>query len=98
MPLKPTPWDSAEYLKTDADIRLYLEACIEEAGDDPALIVHALGVVAKAKDMNQLAEKSGLSPRNLPELLSADSNPSFAAVAKAAKALGLRLTIEQPTA
>ena len=41
-------WDSAEHLKTEEDIRLYLEACLEEAGDDPAFIVHALGVVARA--------------------------------------------------
>ena len=43
MALSTTRWDSAEYLKSDEDIRLYLEACLEEAGDDPAFIVQALG-------------------------------------------------------
>ena len=49
MALATTRWNSAEHLKTDEDIRLYLEACLEEAGDDPALIVHALGVLARAR-------------------------------------------------
>ena len=49
MALATTRWDSAEHLKTEEDIRFYLEACLEEAGDDPAFIVHALGVVARAR-------------------------------------------------
>ncbi len=53
MSIKTTRWDSAEYLKTDEDIQLYLEACIKEAGDDPAFIVHALGVIARAKPTNE---------------------------------------------
>ncbi len=52
--IKTTRWNSAEYLKTDEDIRLYLEACFEEAGDDAAFIAHALGVVARARGMTQL--------------------------------------------
>lgn len=55
MTVTTTRWDSAKYLKTDEDIQLYLEACLEEAGDDPAFIVHALGVIARARNMNQLA-------------------------------------------
>ena len=50
MTVTTTRWDSAEYLKTDEDIRLYLEACLEEAGDDPAFIVHALEVIARARN------------------------------------------------
>ena len=57
MVLATTRWDSAEHLKTEEDIRLYLEACLEEAGDDPAFIVHALGVVARARNMRQLAKE-----------------------------------------
>ena len=56
MAIKTTRWDSADYLKTDEDIQNYMEACLEEAGDDPAFIVHALGVVARAKNMSQLPE------------------------------------------
>ena len=51
MTIKNTLWNSAEYLKTDEDIRLYLESCLEEAGEYHALIAHALGVVARAKNM-----------------------------------------------
>ena len=52
MTVNTTRWNSAEYLKTEEDIQLYLEACLEEAGDDPAFIAHVLDVVARAKDMN----------------------------------------------
>ena len=54
MTIDTTRWNSAEYLKTEEDSQLYLEACLEEAGDDSAFIVHALDVIARAKDLNQL--------------------------------------------
>ena len=57
MALATTRWDSAEHLKTEEDIRLYLEACLEEAGDDPAFIVYALGMIARARNMSQLAKE-----------------------------------------
>ena len=96
MAIKTTPWDSADYLKTDEDVRLYLAACLEEAGDDPALIVHALGVVARAKkkSMSHLAKEAGISREGLYKSLSANGNPSFATVAKVVQALGLRLRFE----
>ena len=62
MALSTTRWDSAEYLRTDEDIRLYLEACLEEAEDDPAFIVQALGVAARARNMSQLAKESAWTP------------------------------------
>ena len=61
MALATTRWDSAEHLKTEEDIQLYLEACFEEAGDDPAFIVHALGVVARARNMSRLVKDTGLT-------------------------------------
>ena len=61
MALATTRWDSAEHLKTEEDIQLYLEACLEEAGDDPAFIVHALGVVARARNMIRLVKDTGLT-------------------------------------
>lgn len=94
MALKTTRWDSAEHLKTDEDIRLYLEACLEEAGDDPAFIVHALGVIARAKNMSQLARDTGLSREGLYKALSEEGNPTFATVAKITKALGFKLTVQ----
>ena len=96
MAIKTTRWDSAEYLKTDEDIQLYLEACLEEAGDDPAFIVYALGVVARAKNMSQLARDTGLTREGIYKALSEEGNPTFATVAKIAKALGYKLTV-QPT-
>jgi len=94
MAIKTTRWDSAEHLKTEEDMQLYLEACLEEAGDDPAFIVHALGIVARAKNMSQLARDTGLTREGLYKALSAEGNPTFATVAKVAKALGYQLTVQ----
>lgn len=96
MAISTTRWDSAEHLKTEEDIQLYLEACLEEAEDDPALIIHALGVVARAKNMSQLSRDTGLSREGLYKALSPDGNPTFSTIAKVTKALGFKLTI-QPT-
>src|SRR5690554_1756296 len=97
MNIKTKRWDSAEHLKSQEDIQLYLEACIEEAGDDPAFIVHALSVVARAQNMSQLARDTGLTREGLYKALSPEGNPTFATVAKVAKALGLQLSIKVPT-
>ena len=58
--IKLRKWDSAEHLKTDEDIVLYLEACLEEAGGDAAFIAKALGTIARAKGMSQRAKDAGL--------------------------------------
>jgi probable addiction module antidote protein len=97
MAITTSCWDSAEYLKTKEDIQLYLEACLEEAGDDPEFIVHALGVIARARNMSQLARDTGLTHKGLYKALSSEGNPTFSTVVKVAKALGFKLTI-QPTA
>jgi len=97
MSIKTTHWDSAEYLQTEEDIELYLEACLEDAGDNPAFIVHALGIVARAKNMSQLARDTGLSREGLYKALSPEGNPTFFTVAKVAKALGYQITV-RPTA
>ena len=87
-----TPWDSAEYLKTDEDIALYFEACVDEAGDDAAFIAKALGIIARARGMTQLAKDTGLGREGLYRALSGESNPSFATILKVAHALGLKFT------
>ena len=97
MGIATTRWDSAEYLKTEEDIQLYLEACLEEGTEDPAVILHALGVVARARNMSQLARDTGLTREGLYKALSPDGNPSFATVAKVAKALGFRITVQPGT-
>jgi probable addiction module antidote protein len=93
MALKTTPWDSAEYLKSDTDITAYLDACFEEAGDDPAFLTHALGVAARARNMSQLARDSGLTREGLYKALSRDGNPSFGTVLKVADAMGYRFAL-----
>ena len=97
MSAKTTRWDSAEYLKNDEDIQLYLDACLEEAGDDPAFVVHALSVIARAKNMSQLARDTGLTREGLYKALSPEGNPAFTTVAKVARALGLKLTVQAYT-
>jgi probable addiction module antidote protein len=52
-------WNSAEHLKTDEDMAAYLKACFGEAGNDPAFISKALGTIAKAKGISQLATDTG---------------------------------------
>jgi probable addiction module antidote protein len=63
--IKLRKWNSAEHLKTDEDMAAYLDACFEEAGDDPAFISKAIGAIAKAKGMNLLTKDAGLG-RDLP--------------------------------
>lgn len=97
MALKTTPWDSAEYLKSEADISAYLQACFEEAGDDPAFLTHALGVAARARNMSQLARDSGLTREGLYKALSSDGNPSFGTVLRVADAMGYRFALVSKT-
>jgi len=84
-------YDSADYLKSDEDIAAYLEAATEEAGDDPVFLARALGVVARARNMSQLARDVGMSREGLNKALSGDGNPTLATIFKVAKALGLRI-------
>ena len=93
--LKLKKWDSAEHLKTDADMAAYLEACMEEAGDDPAFIAKALGTIARAKGMTQLSKDTGLGRESLYKALSGEGNPSFATILKVIHALGLKLRATQ---
>jgi probable addiction module antidote protein len=89
--IKLKKWDSAEHLKTDEDMALYLEACLEEAGDDAAFIAKALGNIARAKGMTQLAKETGLGRESLYKALSGEGNPSFATILKVTNALGIKL-------
>jgi probable addiction module antidote protein len=88
---KTVPWDSAAHLKTDQDIANYLEAVFEDG--DPGLIAHALGVIARAKGMTQIAQAAGLGRESLYKALSPEGNPEFATVLKVMRALGLKLKV-----
>jgi probable addiction module antidote protein len=90
--IKTSKWDSAEYLQTDEDIRLYFQTCLEEAGDDAAFIAKALGTIARAKGMTQLAKDTGMGRESLYKALSGEGNPSFGTILKVTRSLGLRLT------
>lgn len=86
-----THYDSAEYLKTEEHVAAYMDAMMDEGGDDPAFIAHALGVVARARNVSQLARDTGMSREGIYKALSGEGNPSFANIVKVAGALGLRL-------
>ena len=86
------PWDAAEHLETEEDIAAYLDAALEEG--DPALVVAALGDIARAKGMTQIAREAGLGRESLDKALSPTGNPEFATILKVVAALGLRLHVE----
>lgn len=88
---KTQPWDAADYLHSDEDIARYLDAALEE--DDPAVLAAALGDVARAKGMTEVARESGLGRESLYKALSADGNPRFETVQRVVRSLGLRLHI-----
>ena len=91
MALKTAPYDSADYLKTPEDIAAYLEAAFEDG--DATLITYALGVVARAEGMTEVAKQAGLTRASLYKALSADGHPEFATVLKVVQALGLKMTV-----
>jgi len=87
-----TLYDVAEHLRTPEDMAAYLEACIEEADGDAAFIAKALGDIARAQGMTQVARDSGLSRESLYEALSGERSPSFDTILKVVTALGLKLS------
>lgn len=88
--IKSELYDSADYLDTPEAISAYLEDVFET--DNPALIAHALGTVARAKGMAEVARKTGLSRESLYKALSAEGNPEFATILKVMSALDLRIS------
>ena len=94
MGIKLNKWDVVEHLKSEEDMGLYLEACFEEDPGDGSLIRAALGDLARARGMAQLARDTGLTREGLYKALSKDGNPEFSTVVKVIHALGLRLHAE----
>jgi probable addiction module antidote protein len=86
-----TGYDVAEHLRTPKEMAAYLEACFEEANGDAAFIAKALGDVARAKGMSQVARDAGLSRESLYKALSGERAPGFDTVLKVIGALGLTL-------
>ncbi len=89
-----SPYDVAEHLRTPEEMAAYLEACMEEADGDAAFIAKALGDIARAKGMSQVACDAGLSRESLYKALSGDRNPSLDTVLRVIGALGLKLRAE----
>lgn len=84
-------YDVAEHLRTPEEMALYLDACIEEAYGDATFIAKALGDIARARGMSQVAKDSGLSRESLYKALSGERTPSFDTILKVTKALGVKL-------
>ena len=89
-----TRYDVAEHLRTTEEMAAYLEACFEEAPDDAAFIAKALGDIARAKGMSQVARDAGLSRESLYKALSGERSPAFETILKVMGALGLKLHAE----
>ena len=87
-------YDVAAQLRTPEEMAAYLDAWLAEAPDDVAGIARAIGDVARAKGMSQVAREAGLSRESLYRALSEGGNPSFATILKVTKALGVRLHAE----
>ncbi|CAG0993981.1 MAG: putative addiction module antidote protein [Rhizobiaceae bacterium] len=84
-------WDASEYLDSEEIVFAYVNAAMEEG--DPALLTAALGDVARARGMTEIARKAGMSRESLYRALSSDGNPELATVMKVMKALGLRMSV-----
>lgn len=89
-----TPYDVSEHLRTPKEIAAYLEACLEEADGDASFVAKALGDIARAKGMTQVARDSGLSRESLYKALSGERSPDFSTILKVVEALGLKLHAE----
>lgn len=93
---KAASWDAADYLETEADIAAYLNAAFEDG--DTSVIAAALGDVARAKGMTQLAKETGITRDGLYKALSPTGNPSLDTVQKVVKAFGLKIDVASTTA
>ena len=93
---KTSLYDSAEYLDSNEAISTYMQEAL--ATDDPAFIAKALGTIARARGMAQIAKKAGLSRESLYKALSTEGNPEFATVIRVMHALGLKFSISSASA
>lgn len=91
---KTSKYDVAEHLRTPVEMAAYLETCLEEANGDAAFIAKALGDIARAKGMTQVARDAGLSRESLYKALSGERTPGFDTILKVVGALGLKLHAE----
>jgi probable addiction module antidote protein len=86
-----TRYDVAEHLRTPEEMAADLEACLEESKGDASFVAKALGDIARAKGMTQVARDAGLSRESLYKALSGDRTPGFDTILKVVQALGIEL-------
>ena len=89
---KTKTYDVGEYLETEEDMAAYIQAAFEDG--DPAVVIQALGNIARARGMSEIARKTGLRRESLYKALSAEGNPEFATVLKVVQALGIKINAE----
>ncbi|MBV7337469.1 putative addiction module antidote protein [Chloroflexi bacterium TSY] len=94
--IETSPWDVVEHLETEEDMAAYLDAALKDG--DIAVIVAALGDIARAKGMAQIAREAGLGRESLYKALSPTGNPEFATVLKVMRALGLQFHVQAASA
>jgi probable addiction module antidote protein len=90
--IETRPWDAAEHLTTTEEMTAYLDAALEDG--DPALVVAALGDIARAKGIAQIAREAGLGRESLYKALSTSGNPEFATILRVVRALGLQFHVQ----
>jgi len=91
MAIETTKWDGVECLDTPEDIAAYLEAAFEDG--DPRVITHAIGNVARAKGISQIAKGAGVTRAGLYKALSADGDPRLTTLLGVLKGLGLTVSV-----
>ena len=96
MAIETRPYDTADYLDTPERIKAYLEAVLEDG--DPAEIRVALGTVARARGMSQIARETGLGRESLYKALSREGNPELGTILQVLKTFGLRLSVKPAAA
>lgn len=86
-------FDAADYLTDMDEVAGFLRVAIEDSVEDPSAVPHALGIIARSRNMSELARRVGMSRDGLYKALSADGNPTWSTILKVTQALGLRLEI-----
>jgi probable addiction module antidote protein len=96
MTIELKKWDSSQYLTSPEAVSVYLNDILNDpaASKDPGLLAHALGIIARAKGMTEIARETGLSRESLYKALSEEGNPSFATVMKVLQALSIELRVK----
>lgn len=96
-PGKLAPYDVADHLRSPEEMAAYLDTWFDEFPDDVSGIARAVGAIARAKGMTEVAKDAGLSRESLYRALSQDGNPSLSTILKVLAAMGLKLSVSVAT-